>query len=544
MDLLNIERREEDKMKYASSVMVNEILLEENRATIEVRENEARTFRQFAKKEEHLKVRIMKDEGELLNMKKYLRFSKNKARSHLFGGSRDKVYSLRWDQTPNPLEVKILMARKVNEKLERAHYALNVTILDGFGGNEIFFKFSKDIINDDYRDQLIHMLKKEEKEEDSKDEDHDSSSSFNNDSDSDRVPRRRLQQPKEADERPNKLEFLKQTLKRLENNNENYMEKSVGDFDDVSLNSFLMPDVEHKRKRRTDFKIDDTVMKQGDTTIKKNLISQYKQVLLNFQKNFSSLQNFDNPIDDDELEFENKVYFMIPHEHIIEPSYIVMFELILLDEKMSSTSDRVVAWGAYPLVNRGKFKVPLIRGKYDPNVDKFKDIEGKYMKNIDEWVCNLYFELKDIRLVECAGHKEYMEFPIPSEIQAYLEGKIDENQLNDIYNKRKRIGGGDGEGDGEGDQSNEEEKDEEQNMYQSQSQNLSENEMKKLVKGEFIMNNSDENSLDSESDNESQYDIEGKDDAMPELASMDLRDYKYGITKKLLFYTDEEEEMK
>ena len=81
-------------------------------------------------------------------------------------------------------------------------------------------------------------------------------------------------------------------------------------------------------------------------------------------------------------------------------------------------------------------------------------------------------------------------------------------------------------------------------MYQSQSQNLSENEMKKLVKGEFIMNNSDENSLDSESDNKSQYDIEGKDDAMPELASMDLRDYKYGITKKLLFYTDEEEEMK
>jgi hypothetical protein len=77
---------------------------------------------------------------------------------------------------------------------------------------------------------------------------------------------------------------------------------------------------------------------------------------------------------------------MIPHDSIIEPSFIIMFELILLDEKLSSTSDRVVAWGAYPLINRGKFKVPLVLGKYDRNVDKFKDIEGKYMKNIDEWV--------------------------------------------------------------------------------------------------------------------------------------------------------------
>lgn len=400
MDLLNMERREEDKMKYASSVMANELLLEENRATIEVRENEARTFRQFAKKEEHLKVRIYKDEGELLNMKKHLRFRKKKARSHLFGGSRDKVYSMRWNQTPTPLEVKILMARKVNEKLDKAHYALNVTIMDGFGGNEIFFKFSKDMINDDYRDKLVHMIKKEEKEVSNGGSRQDSESSSELGSNSDRAPKRRLQAPKAADDGPDRLEFLKQTLKRLENNNENFIDKSEADFDDVSLNSFLMPDVEHKRKRRADFHIDDTVAKQGDTTMKKNLINEYKQVMLNFQKNFSSLQNFDQPIEDEELEFENKVYFMIPHDHIIEPSYIIMFELILLDEKLSSTSDRVVAWGAYPLVNRGKFKVPLIRGKYNPNVDKFKDIEGRYMKNIDEWVCNLYFELRDIKLVE------------------------------------------------------------------------------------------------------------------------------------------------
>lgn len=73
--------------------------------------------------------------------------------------------------------------------------------------------------------------------------------------------------------------------------------------------------------------------------------------------------------------------------------------------------------------------MPLILGNYDRNVDKFKDIEGKYMKNIDEWVCNLYFETRNVNLIECYGHKEFMEFPIPSEIQAFLEGKLKEEDL-------------------------------------------------------------------------------------------------------------------
>jgi hypothetical protein len=542
MNLLNMERREEDKMKYASSIMANELLLEENRATIEVRENEARTFRSFAKKDEHLKERIIRDEGELVNAKKSLHFSKNKARSHLFGGSRDKVYNLRWNQTPAPLEIKVLMARKVNEKLPRAHYALNVTIMDGFGGNEIFFKFSKDIINDDYRDKLVHMLKKEEMKGNV--EQPIDPRISDEDSDDDGVPRRRLKSPKLAEKPfPNKLEFLKKTLKRLELHHENFMEKTDQDFDDVSLNSFLMPDIEHKKRMRAERKIQDTEALLGDSTMKLNMMYEFKQVLLNFQKNFSSLQKYDDPMKDEELEFCDKVYFMIPHDTIIEPSYIIMFELILLDEKLSSTSDRVVAWGAYPMLNRGKFKVPLIEGRYDPNVDKFKDIEGRYIKNIDEWVCNLYFEMRDIKLVECAGHKEFMEFPIPSEIQAYLEGKITEKQLNVIYGKRQRIE--DGEGDNESQNSEEEKDGLHDPMDQSQSQNLSQNEMERLVKGEMIMAGSEDKSLGSDSDDgKSCYDIEGKDDEIPDLRSVDLREYKYGVEKKLLFSIDDEEEMR
>jgi hypothetical protein len=68
--------------------------------------------------------------------------------------------------------------------------------------------------------------------------------------------------------------------------------------------------------------------------------------------------------------------------------------------------------------------------------------------------------------------------------------------------------------------------------------------MDKLVKGEFIMEGSEDKSLDSDSDNQSQFDIEGKDDEIPDLRTVDLREYKYGIEKKMLNSVDEEEEMR
>jgi hypothetical protein len=106
---------------------------------------------------------------------------------------------------------------------------------------------------------------------------------------------------------PSKLEFLKKTLKRLENQNVNYMDKSQAEFDEESLRSFLMPDVEHKRKLKAERHIAerhiDGTRPQGDTTMKNKMLTDFKQILLNFQKNFSSLQDLEDPLRDEELEF-------------------------------------------------------------------------------------------------------------------------------------------------------------------------------------------------------------------------------------------------
>ena len=90
----------------------------------------------------------------IVNLKKQLLFHKNKEHSHLFGGTRDKVLSFRWNQTPSPIEITVLAARKTKERLPEANYAINVCIMDWLGGNEIFYKFSKDLTKIEHKKKL------------------------------------------------------------------------------------------------------------------------------------------------------------------------------------------------------------------------------------------------------------------------------------------------------------------------------------------------------------------------------------------------------
>ena len=119
--------------------------MNEDRAIWEVRENEARLFRKFAKREDQLLRQVTKKEGLIVNLKNQLMFHKQKEHSHLFGGTRDKVLSFRWNETPSPIEITVCELRKTKERLPQAWFAINVCIMDRLVGNEIFYKFSKDL---------------------------------------------------------------------------------------------------------------------------------------------------------------------------------------------------------------------------------------------------------------------------------------------------------------------------------------------------------------------------------------------------------------
>lgn len=95
-----------------------------------------------------------------------------------------------------------------------------------------------------------------------------------------------------------------------------------------------------------------------------------------------------------------------------------------------------MAWGAFPLVNgdfeinQGKFKLPLLNGPIDFSSNKFKDIEKKYIRNVDEWLANLYIEVKKFEVVGFQMHNEFIELQIPLETPL---NKKETSTLEDIY---------------------------------------------------------------------------------------------------------------
>ncbi len=93
----------------------------------------------------------------------------------------------------------------------------------------------------------------------------------------------------------------------------------------------------------------------------------------------------------------NKLFLACPSKTHATPSMVFVFELFQVRNDSSNKTDRVVAWGAFPMcdpsfdVVKGYFKVPLLRGEYDPTIDRFEEMERRIATNLDSWLCNLYF---------------------------------------------------------------------------------------------------------------------------------------------------------
>ena len=148
-----------------------------------------------------------------------------------------------------------------------------------------------------------------------------------------------------------------------------------------------------------------------------------EKVLLDFGKQYTKLVSHEAEADSDELNFDGyKIYFLVPPNLYLEPSNVIIFELIWVSSQTSS-KDYIMGWGAFPLVNgdfeinQGKFKLPILNGQVDYSSNKFKDIEKKYIRNVDEWLANLYIEVKTFELIGFQMHHEKVELRIPKEYE-------------------------------------------------------------------------------------------------------------------------------
>uniref|UniRef100_A0A671KSM9 Uncharacterized protein n=1 Tax=Sinocyclocheilus anshuiensis TaxID=1608454 RepID=A0A671KSM9_9TELE len=100
---------------------------------------------------------------------------------------------------------------------------------------------------------------------------------------------------------------------------------------------------------------------------------------------------------DIELNINQSLYMVLPASCDLLPSSVLVFKLLSLPGDHSHVSS-VVGWGAFPVCNcslqlfNGKFKTPLLRGSPNPSLNQFRRIEHLLSTDLDNWLCNLYFQ--------------------------------------------------------------------------------------------------------------------------------------------------------
>ncbi|XP_050954770.1 uncharacterized protein ofcc1 [Labeo rohita] len=102
---------------------------------------------------------------------------------------------------------------------------------------------------------------------------------------------------------------------------------------------------------------------------------------------------------DIELNINQSLYMVLPASCDLLPSSVLVFKLLSLPSDHSHVSS-VVGWGAFPICDcslqlfNGKFKTPLLRGSPNPSLNQFRKIEHLLSTDLDNWLCNLYFQVK------------------------------------------------------------------------------------------------------------------------------------------------------
>jgi hypothetical protein len=115
---------------------------------------------------------------------------------------------------------------------------------------------------------------------------------------------------------------------------------------------------------------------------------------------------------DAEIFFGDSLRLMLPAERALDPAMCLVFELVLLKGRRSAR-DEVVAWGALPICDasfqyvHGKLKTALLYGEIDPAIDKYSLIETAISSDLDNWLCNLYFEITLDARSDSNGRTEY-----------------------------------------------------------------------------------------------------------------------------------------
>uniref|UniRef100_A0A9J8AKE4 Orofacial cleft 1 candidate gene 1 protein n=2 Tax=Cyprinus carpio TaxID=7962 RepID=A0A9J8AKE4_CYPCA len=125
---------------------------------------------------------------------------------------------------------------------------------------------------------------------------------------------------------------------------------------------------------------------------------------------------------DIELNINQSLYMVLPASCDLLPSSALVFKLLSLPGDHSHVSS-VVGWGAFPICDcsfqlfNGKFKTPLLRGSPNPSLNQFRRIEHLLSTDLDNWLCNLYFQVKRLPRGSTGVPERSFTLQIPSHPQ-------------------------------------------------------------------------------------------------------------------------------
>ena len=134
--------------------------------------------------------------------------------------------------------------------------------------------------------------------------------------------------------------------------------------------------------------------------------------ILEFQKQTEEWNNLSDPYPHDgkysskAIKFRTTLKVLVPSQIEITPTMVYCFQIL-------DNNAVIVGEGYFPIINnlfevsQGKYKVPIVRSSLKNAIDKFSGIEELYRENIDEWLCNLYFEVTLLPQV-IEGESDYM----------------------------------------------------------------------------------------------------------------------------------------
>ena len=132
---------------------------------------------------------------------------------------------------------------------------------------------------------------------------------------------------------------------------------------------------------------------------------------------------------DRELRLDQSVYQLCPSKSDVRPGNVMVFELFRLAGSGGTVSydggvhcgssrhkggeldeDTTVGWCVLPIADsrlrivRGSFRIPMLRGEPDPNIDLHEGFEKLIAADLEAWLGNLYLDVRhmprDVRLEE------------------------------------------------------------------------------------------------------------------------------------------------